>query len=450
MKKILSAAALLMAAAMSFTGCSSAAPSSGSTPASEASGNPPAANVNLTMVEAITSPARTAILRELCDKFEAANPGVTIELVSPPMENADQKLSQMLMAKQKIDVIEVRDQTFTQFSNNGWIAPLNSYLKDWEGMSTLSETAQFYMNAYSEDTYFVPYGFFQKALFYRADWFKEAGLEAPKTWQELVDTAVKFTDPSKNRYGYSFRGAQGVTGYLDMVVWGNLGMEKLASPIAGYLLGDGSKAMWSDPAAKEAIELYKRLYAEGSPKDAIAWGFPEMVQGFIGGTTAMLIQDPEVIAMCTSDMEEGTWAVAPLPTGSSGQALIPTGFAGWGITSYTEHADLAAELVKFISNEENNTYFCEKHSLIPIHTTAADQSPIFKDGPWSGYMKMATQPDVYKAVNSPSQYQAYGEFLGICDEWVQRYLQGDVTLEDMTNVFNTHWETAFKTEGKRW
>ena len=33
-----------------------------------------------------------------------------------------------------VDVVEVRDQTFAQFSNNGWIAPLNEYVEGWEGM----------------------------------------------------------------------------------------------------------------------------------------------------------------------------------------------------------------------------------------------------------------------------------------------------------------------------
>ena len=69
-------------------------------------------NVTLTLVEAITSPARTELIRTLCDKFEEQHPGVTIELVSPPSENANTKIAQMLMAEEKIDVLEVRDQTF--------------------------------------------------------------------------------------------------------------------------------------------------------------------------------------------------------------------------------------------------------------------------------------------------------------------------------------------------
>ena len=58
--------------------------------------------VTLTLVEAVTSPDRTEIIRGLCDKFEELHPGVTVEIVSPPSENANTKIAQMLMAEEKI------------------------------------------------------------------------------------------------------------------------------------------------------------------------------------------------------------------------------------------------------------------------------------------------------------------------------------------------------------
>ena len=53
--------------------------------------------VTITMVESLTSPERTAILREIADNYQADHPDVTIEIVSPPLENADTKITQMLM-----------------------------------------------------------------------------------------------------------------------------------------------------------------------------------------------------------------------------------------------------------------------------------------------------------------------------------------------------------------
>src|SRR3546814_8671254 len=72
------------ASALALTGCSG---SSGDD------------TVNLRMVETLTNPVRQEILGELIDEFEADNPGVTVELVSPPNESALTTVPQMLQSR---------------------------------------------------------------------------------------------------------------------------------------------------------------------------------------------------------------------------------------------------------------------------------------------------------------------------------------------------------------
>lgn len=78
-------------AALALTACSGG---SGDTSDSGEAGG----DVTLQMVESLTNPARTELIRGLLDEFEAANPGVKVDLVSPPTEQADQKIQQMLQA----------------------------------------------------------------------------------------------------------------------------------------------------------------------------------------------------------------------------------------------------------------------------------------------------------------------------------------------------------------
>ena len=93
--------------------------------------------------------------------------------------------------------------------------------------------------------------------------------------------------------------------------------------IAVPFISKDGRSMYDQPEAIEALEFYKKLYEDGSHPDSIAWGYSEMVEAFYSGVTAMLIQDPEVVATCEEYMEEGTWDVAPLPVGPSGRALFP-------------------------------------------------------------------------------------------------------------------------------
>lgn len=408
-------------------------------------------NVTIRMIESLTSPERTAVLRTIADKFEAEHEGVTVEIISPPLEGADQKIAQMLMAKQPLDVVEVREQTAAQFINNQWLAPLDSYVENWDGKDTLTPAAQTALSQIGDKMYLMPYGFYQRLLFYRADWFEEAGLEAPKTWEDIYNAGVALTDPAQNRYGWSFRGGNGGVNMVDMLYWAYLGADRLADPTASYFLaGTNGETIFSTPEAKEALEFNKKLYQDASPRDAIAWGFSEMVQGFIGGTTAMIIQDPEVIPTCQQNMEEDQWAVQVLPVGPSGQAIFPNGYAGWGMTSYSENPDLAAEFILFLSNEENNTYFAKEYSTIPIHTTAPELDSFFVEGPFSVFVEMGQHPDVFCFGAAPQSYEAFGEYFATIDQEYQKYYNGQITADELLAYLDQYWSKAYQEEGQRW
>ena len=57
--------------------------------------------------------------------------------------------------------------------------------------------------------YGVPAFTFVDWMYYRKDWFDEAGLAPPATMQDFAAAAVKFTDPAKGRYGFGMRGGPG-------------------------------------------------------------------------------------------------------------------------------------------------------------------------------------------------------------------------------------------------
>lgn len=286
----------------------------------------------LTMVTYLGNPSRDALIQEL-----VADLNIELEIISPPADQAQQKISTMLQSGQGIDIVEVDSVPVTHISN-GFIEPLNSYVEGWEDWGSVSEFLKAQLTSYDGNVYSIPYGVYERALFYRKDWFEEKNLSVPGTWEELYNTAVELTDPSQNRYGYSFRGGAGTTGFLQMTILSFADSEKV--DIAVPFISRDSRSVYLQPEAAEAMNFYKKLYEDGSHPDSIAWGYAEMVEAFYSGTTAMLIQDPEVIATCEEYMEEGTWDVAPLPVGPSGRALFPAGFAGWGIASSSQNKEI--------------------------------------------------------------------------------------------------------------
>lgn len=406
--------------------------------------------ITITMVESITSTERTAILREIADKYEAEHKNIKIEIVSPPTESADAKITQMLMGGEKVDIVEVRDFTLTQFGTNGWLADIEKYINNWNEKDSLTDSAKEVIYYYNDTAYLIPYGFYQRGIYYRQDWFKEAGIEAPTTWQEIYDAGVKLTDRDNSKYGYSFRGGQNGYIYADTVMWSYIGADKLDDGRAGYYLKDGKGAtIFTLPEAKEALEFYKKMFKDICPSDAVAWGFSEMVQGFVGGTTAMLIQDPEVIATCSSDMKDSEWALVPYPTGPSGDAVFPNGFAGWGMTSSCKNPDETADFLLYLSNTENNTYFAKNYSTIPIHSTAFEDS-YFTEGAFAMYKTMLEDSDTYNHASAPQMYEAFSTYTTQVDTMYQKYLSDKITVDEMLKWLDNFWTEAYKTEGQLW
>ncbi len=87
--------------------------------------SPAAEPIKLNFLEVMTSPARTAVLKDLIAKFEAEHPNISINLISPPYEQADNKLTLMMNAREPLDIVEVRELTEKHMSTTGCWRILN-------------------------------------------------------------------------------------------------------------------------------------------------------------------------------------------------------------------------------------------------------------------------------------------------------------------------------------
>lgn len=390
--------------------------------------------VTLRMIESLTSPARTTLLQAMITKFQDANKNITVELISPPFDQADNKIRTMLSAKQDIDIIEARDLNVAEFVNNQYLEPLTSYASAWSDYATVTPVSKS-VGSVGDTLYYVPSGLYQRQMFYRADWFKELGLTPPKTWEELYATGLKLTDPAKNRFGFSFRGGPGSNGVTDAMILGyNADQVNLEDSM---FLKDG-KTIFSTPQAKEALDLYLKIYKDISPSDSVNWGFQEQVQAFTSGVTGILLQDPDVIQVLTEGMEEGTWATAPVPTGPTGKALIAAGGSGWAITAYSEKKDAAWKLIEFLSAPENNTQFSKDFGLVPIHSTATEDE-YFQTGPYKTLLDMSNMPDTFVNYKPPFQYAGTGKWGDTSTEGQQAYLLGSSTAEELLAKWDAYW-----------
>ena len=82
------------------------------------------ADTTLKLTEVITSPQRTELLKGMIAKFEAANPGIKVEIISLPWGQAFEKFATMVQGGQIPDVVEMPDRWLSLYANNGQLESL--------------------------------------------------------------------------------------------------------------------------------------------------------------------------------------------------------------------------------------------------------------------------------------------------------------------------------------
>ena len=98
-----------------------------------------------------------------------------------------------------------------EFSMRDALLPLDSYFSKWSEKDKINKGAiEFNKRIVSnQKLYGIPYTQNLDILWVRSDWFKEANLNTPETWDEFFRSAEMLTDKSKDRYGYTIRGGAG-------------------------------------------------------------------------------------------------------------------------------------------------------------------------------------------------------------------------------------------------
>lgn len=391
--------------------------------------------VRLKVVQSLTNPKRTERLQILIKGFESQYPNIRVELVSPVYDKADETILSMLESERDIDIVEVRDITVHNYSSRGLILSLETLLTEWGNYGQLSDNAKLAARNYENIAYYMPSTFYQSQLYYRKDWFDAKALQVPETWEDIYYVGKQLTKPEIGQYGYAFRGGSGAAVNLTRIIQDYNSVN--VNPQDSMFRIDGD-TIFSDPKAVEALNLYRKLALEISPPDAINWSFHDQVNAFINGQTAMLIQDSDVIDIFSEKLKEGTWATAPLPTGSEGVSHSNVGATGWGIAQQSKHKDEAWALITYLSSESNNEFFAQATGAISIYSSTDDQD-IYSIGPYMPYTLMQNNPDKFKSVKSAYNYSNYDTYFKMATELGRNYIVGKMTAEELLEQFNDFW-----------
>lgn len=187
-----------------------------------------------------------------------------------------------------------------------------------------------------DDTlYGVPFGCNCLALYYNEDMFEAAGItEVPTTWDELKEAAEKLT--SDNVTGLAFCSVQNEEGTFNFVPW-------------LWSTGATSYEINSENGIR-ALSFVKDLIDSGvMSKECINWTQGDVMNQFISGNVAMMINGPWQIPTMREEAPELNYNVALIPMDAEYASVI--GGENYAVVS-GGNEDGALDFLTYATQEE--------------------------------------------------------------------------------------------------
>ena len=205
-----------------------------------------------------------------------------------------------------------------------------------------------------EKLYGVPFGVNCLALYYNKDMMDAAGCTAPTTWDELKETAGKLT--KENVTGLAFCSVQNEEGTFNFMPW-------------VWSTGAGSYEMDSEGGIK-ALTYVKGLVDEGyMSKECINWTQGDVMNQFISGNVAMMVNGPWQIPTMKEEAPDLNWDVTLIPKDSEYASAL--GGENYAVIS-GGNEEGALNFLEYATSEEQVKYLMDAFGYISADKTIAE------------------------------------------------------------------------------
>ncbi len=365
-------------------------------------------------------------------EFEAAHPGVEIELVEVPWAELGQKLNIAIAGMDWPDLAPVDisgGAIKLKQLEQGVIEPLDDYF-------TKDELADFFPGAleaytYKEHLYGIPSSMTVHAMLLNLDIFEERGVEPPVngkwTWDEFVEKMQKLTfdrdnDGKIDVYGFS---TYIMPGYYE--AWPFLMMDG-ARPLSE----DGEEYTFDSPEAISALEKFASLKFEYdvSPMEMGGNDVGGCFQAFANPELRTVAVEPwaswAIASVRNNDKYQTNFMVAEYPIGETGQSVTVGGSGGFVVfkQSNKDKKAVVVEFAKFISDTEQQYIFATEYGTFPARKSSQEMGP-FAD---NSHMKRASEMLQY-AVSIP-KHSNWPQIDERIQAWLQLVLNGEKSAKE--------------------
>lgn len=216
--------------------------------------------------------------------------------------------------------------------------------------------------------YGVPFGANCLALYYNEDMLTGAGASVPTTWDELKETAKALTTDSVS--GLAFCSVQNEEGTFNFAPW-----------------------LWSTGATSydinnengiRALTFIQDLINEGvMSKECINWTQGDVMNQFISGNVAMMVNGPWQIPTMQSEAPDLNWKVTLIPKDAEYTSVL--GGENYAVIN-GGNVDGALDFLTYATSEEKVKFMMNQFGYISADKTIAE-SQFDADSPYQPFVE---------------------------------------------------------------
>lgn len=291
------------------------------------------------------------------EAFNAQNPNLQISYQEQGATTSDLRDKFVTVATAEdptADIVSMDVPFVPEFAAAGWTIPVEEIVPAAEREAFYPGTIQGATFDAGEggQLYAVPWFNNGPGLFYRKDLLDGAGLQPPRTYDELVAQATQLQTPEIG--GFIWQGAQVETLVVNFLehVWGHGG--EMMDGEGEIVLGEGTAA--TDAlnrlldyvyTSKISPESVLTLATGADAENVFASGRAVFLRQWMTGTAAMEAETSAV---------RGMWDVTTLPS-ATGDQPGPGCLGTWnlGISAFSRYPEEAAEAIRFLTSLEQQT-----------------------------------------------------------------------------------------------
>lgn len=288
-------------------------------------------------------------LDKVITDYNASQSDITVTAKYVPFADFKKQLSIGASADELPDIAILDSPDHASYATMGIFADLSGKF----------DVSSYYEGAVDSCTidgtlYGVPFGVNCLGLYYNQDLLDAAGCKAPTNWEELKETASKLT--KDNVTGLAFCSLQNEEGTFNFMPW-------------VWSTGAGSYEINSEGGVK-ALTMAKDLIESGAmSKECINWTQGDVMNQFISGNVAMMINGPWQIPTMKQEAPDLNWKVALIPQdkeyasalGGENYAVIAGG-----------NEEGALKFLEYATSKEQVEYLMDSFGYISADKTIAE------------------------------------------------------------------------------